>query len=185
MIEETINSYQENFAKALEHYQEELKKIRTGRASATLVEDIPVDYYSSKSPLKQVASIVVSDAQTITITPWDRDNLINIEKAIKESQLSLNPLNDGQVIRINVPSLNEERRQELVKLLNQKTEEARVGVRRIREEIWNKIQELEKKGEIAEDEKFVGKDKIQKIVDEYNSKIKEAREKKEKEVMTV
>ncbi len=185
MIEKTISHYQKNFTKALEHYYEELKKIRTGRASATLVEDILVDYYGSKSPLKQVASIVVSDARTITITPWDRDNLINIEKAIKESQLNLNPLNDGQVLRINIPSLNEERRQELVKLLNQKTEEARVGVRRIREEIWNKIQELEKKGEIAEDEKFVGKDKIQKVVDEYNSKIEKAREKKEKEIMTV
>lgn len=185
MIKEIINNYQNDFTKAIEYYKEELKKIRTGRANSNLVDNLLVDYYGSKSPLKQVASVTVSDPQTIAITPWSQDNLVNIEKAIRESKLNLNPINDGHMIRINLPSLNEERRQELVKILNQRTEETRVSIRKIREEIWNKIQELEKKGEIAEDDKFLGKDKLQKRVDEYNDKIEEIRKRKEEEIITV
>ncbi|HLN18954.1 MAG TPA: ribosome-recycling factor, partial [Patescibacteria group bacterium] len=125
------------------------------------------------------------DPRTIMISPWDKDNLVNIEKAVRESQLNLNPINDGQVIRINIPTLTEERRKELVKVLNQKTEEARVSVRKNREEVWDEIQELEKNGKIGEDDKFNGKEKLQKIVDEYNEKIEEIREKKEQEIMTI
>jgi len=121
----------------------------------------------------------------IVITPWSSDNLISIEKAVRESQLNLNPINDGQVIRINVPPLNEERRRELVKVLNHETEDVRVAVRRIREEIWNQIQDLEKNGKISKDDKFFGKDKLQVVVDEYNSRIGEIHEKKEKEIMTI
>ena len=185
MVEKIINQKKDNFDKTLDYLKEELKKIRTGRASTTLVENFSVDYYGSSSPLKQVASITVSDAQTITITPWSRDNLVNIEKAVRESQLNLNPINDGKVIRINIQPLNEERLRELVKLLNQKTEEARVGVRKIREVIWDEIQSLEKKGEISEDDKFSGKGRLQKMVDEYNNKIEEIRRKKEEEIMTI
>ncbi len=185
MIEKIINTRENNFNKTLEHLKEELKKIRTGRASSNLVENLSVDYYGSSSPLKQVASLTVSDSQTITISPWNRDNLVNIEKAVRESQLNLNPVNDGKVIRINIPPLNEERRRELVKILNQKTEEARVSIRKIRENIWDEIQESEKRKEISEDDKFLGKDKIQKIVDEYNNKIEEIRKKKEEEIMTI
>ena len=145
MIEKIINTKKDNFDKTLDYLREELKKLRTGRASSNLVENLSVDYYGSSSPLKQVASVTVSDSQTITITPWSRDNLVNIEKAIRESQLNLNPINDGKVIRINIPPLNEERRRELVKVLNQKTEEARVSIRKIRENIWDEIQESEKK----------------------------------------
>ncbi|MDR3559733.1 MAG: ribosome-recycling factor, partial [Candidatus Pacebacteria bacterium] len=108
-----------------------------------------------------------------------------IEKAVRESQLNLNPINDGQVIRVNIPALNEERRKELVKVLNQKTEDARVVVRKTREEIWDKIQDMEKSGQIGEDDKFAGKDKLQKVVDEYNSQIETIRKKKEEEIMTV
>jgi ribosome recycling factor len=110
---------------------------------------------------------------------------VNIEKAIRESQLNLNPNNDGQVIRINIPPLTEERRRELVKVLNKEAESARVSVRQIREEIWSEIQKMEKEGKIGEDDKFAGKDKLQEAVDEYNKKIEEIREKKEKEIMTV
>jgi ribosome recycling factor len=110
---------------------------------------------------------------------------VNIEKAIRESQLNLNPMNDGQVIRINIPALTEERRKELVKLLNQKAEDARVAVRKNREALWDEIQELEQAGKIGEDDKFSGKDKLQKVVDEYNGKIEEMRDKKEQEIMTI
>ncbi|PIP28490.1 MAG: ribosome recycling factor [Candidatus Moranbacteria bacterium CG23_combo_of_CG06-09_8_20_14_all_35_22] len=185
MINEVINKYRDDFEKAISYFKDELGKLRTGRASVSLVEDLLVDYYGAKSPLKQIASITVPEARTIAIAPWSRDVLVDIEKAIRESQLNLNPINDGQIIRINLPALNEERRKEIVKMLNQKSEEARVSVRRIREEIWEEIQNLEKTGTIGEDDKFSGKDKLQKVVDEYNTKIEEIRKKKEEEIMTV
>ncbi len=185
MVTEIIEKGKPEFEKAVERYREELSKLRTGRSSAALVDNLLVDYYGSKSPLKQMASVTVPEARLIVITPWSRDSLVNIEKAIRESQLDLNPINDGQVIRINISPLNEERRKELVKILNQKTEESRVAVRRIREEILDHIQALEKEGKIGEDDKFYGKDKLQKAVDEYNKRIEEIREKKEDEIMTV
>lgn len=185
MIDDIIKKQEGEFEKAVEFFKEEAAKIRTGRANTSLVDGLMVEYYGTKSPIKQIASVTVSDPRTITIAPWSRDSLVNIEKAIRESQLNLNPNNDGQVIRINIPPLNEERRKELVKFLNQKTEESRVVVRKIREDIWEEIQEMEKSGQIAQDDKFTGKDKLQKVVDEYNQKIEEIRKKKEEEIMTV
>lgn len=185
MTDEIIKRSEPQFEKAIEFLKEELGKLRTGRASASLVENLSVDYYGAKSPLKQIASINVPEARTIAITPWDRDSLVNIEKAIRDSQMGLNPINDGQLIRINIPALNEERRKELVKVLNQNAENARITVRKIRESIWEEIQEDEKAGKISEDDKFSGKEKLQKTVDEYNAKIEELREKKEGEIMTI
>lgn len=185
MINEILKKAQEEFEKAVEYFKEELGTLRTGRASVSLVENISVDYYGSKSPLKQIASITIPEARSIAITPWSKDSLVSIEKAIQESQLNLNPVNDGQMIRINIPELNEERRKDLVKVLNQKTEDARIVVRKGREEAWSEIQKLEKNGEIGEDDKFSGKDNLQKIVDEYNKKIEDIRDKKEKEIMQV
>lgn len=185
MVKGLIDKNKEEFEMAVEYFKEELNKLRTGRASAVLVENLLVDYYGAKSPLKQVASITIPEARTIMISPWDKDNLVSIEKAVRESQLNLNPINDGQVIRVNIPPLSEERRKELVKLLNQKAEETRVSVRKCREEVWNQIQELEQAGKIGEDDKFSGKEKLQKVVDEYNAKIEEIRDKKEQEIMTV
>lgn len=185
MVNDLIKQHKTDFEKAIQFYNEELGKLRTGRASVGLVDGIMVDYYGSKSPLKQLASVTVPEARLIVITPWSRDSLVNIEKAIRDSQLNLNPANDGQVIRLNLPPLTEERRKELVKVLNQKAEDARVAVRRIREEIWDELQALEKSGQIGEDDKFTGKDKLQKVVDEYNGQIEELRRKKEVEIMTV
>jgi ribosome recycling factor len=185
MVKDLIDKKKTDFEKAVEHFKEEIGQLRTGRASASLVDSLTVDYYGSKSPLKQVASVNIPEPRTIVISPWDKDNLVNIEKAVRESQLNLNPMNDGQVIRINLPALTEERRKELVKLLNQKAEEARVSVRKSREATWDEIQSLEASGKIGEDDKFSGKEKLQKVVDEYNSKIEEIREKKEGEIMTV
>lgn len=185
MVNDLITKNKAEFEKVVEHFKEELSQLRTGRASSALVENLMVEYYGSMSPLKQIASISIPEARTIAISPWSRDSLVNIEKAIRESQLNLNPVNDGQLIRINMPALNEERRKELVKVLNQKSEEARVVVRKIRENIWDEIQDIEKQGKIGEDDKFSGRDKLQKVVDEYNVKIDEIREKKEGEIMTV
>lgn len=185
MIKEIIEKKRPEIEKSLEHFKEELNQVRTGRASTALVENLLVDYYGAKSPLKQVASITVPEPRSITIAPWDKDSLVNIEKAIRESQLNLNPNNDGQVIRINIPALTEDRRKELIKVLNQKAENARIALRKQREEAWEEIQKMEKEGKIGEDDKFAGKDKLQELIDGYNTKIEEIRAKKEQDVMTV
>lgn len=185
MYKESIEESKLEFDKAIEFFKDEAGKIRTGRASAGLVENLSVDYYGSKSPLKQVASITIPEARTIVISPWDKGSLVYIEKAIGESDLNLNPMNDGMVIRINLPALNEERRKELVKLLNQKAEDARVAVRKCRENVLDEIEEMKKTGKIGEDDMFQGKEKLQKVVDEYNVKIEEIRKKKEDDIMTV
>ena len=185
MIKELIDKKRGDFEKAIEHFKNELNQLRTGRASSALVENLLVDYYGGKSPLKQIAGISIPEPRSILISPWSKDSLISIEKSVRESQLNLNPINDGQAIRINIPPLNEERRKELTKLLNQKAEEARVIIRKQRENLWDEIQEMEKQGKIGEDDKFTGKDRLQKVVDEYNEKIEEIRKKKEEEIMTV
>ncbi|EKE20724.1 MAG: hypothetical protein ACD_7C00500G0006 [uncultured bacterium] len=162
-----------------------MSKIRTGRANPSIVEDLLVDYYGTKTPLKQIANINVPEPRTLLIQPWSRDSLANIEAAIKISDLNLAPNNDGEVIRINIPALNEERRLELVKILNKKAEEAKISIRNIREDVWREIQELEKEGKIAEDDKFRGKERLQEAVNDYNKKVDDMREKKEQEILTV
>ncbi|HAI73898.1 MAG TPA: ribosome recycling factor [Candidatus Moranbacteria bacterium] len=181
MHKEIIEKSKANFEKTVSYFKEALGKIRTGRASTAIVDNLMVDYYGAKSPLKQVASISVPEPRMIVISPWDKDNLVAIEKAIKESDLNFNPSNDGQIIRINIPALTEERRKEFVKLLNNEAEGARVSIRKCREDIWDEIQALT----IGEDDKFQGKEKLQKVVDEYNSIIEEIRKKKEAEIMQV
>ncbi|GBE16775.1 ribosome-recycling factor [bacterium BMS3Abin15] len=185
MYKQIIESKKSDLEKAIEHLETEIGKLRTGRANPAMVEALMVDYYGTKTPLKQVASINVPEPRLIVVQPWDADSLVNIEAAIKESDLGLNPNNDGQVIRLNIPPLTEERRIDLVKVLNQKAEEARVSVRNAREEAWKEIQDTEKEGKISEDDKFRGKDELQKTTDEYNNKVEKIRDKKEKEIMTV
>jgi len=185
MYQEIIKNKESEFEKAVEYFKTETGKLRTGRASAALVENLLVDYYGNKTPLKQTASINIPEPRLIVIQPWDTDSLANIEAAIKMSDLNLNPNNDGKVIRINIPPLNEERRAELVKVLNQKAEEARISIRGIREEIWEEIQELEKAGKITEDDKFQGKERLQETVDEYNKKVEDIRKRKEEEIKTI
>ncbi len=185
MYKEIIDKKKPELEKSIEHFKEELNQLRTGRASVAMVEGLSVDYYGAKSPLKQVASISVPEPRTIVIAPWDKDNLVNIEKSLRESQLNLNPNNDGQVIRINIPALTEERRKDLVKVLNQKAEDAKISIRKHREDAWEEIQRVEKEGLMGEDDKFVGKDKLQEVVDEFNKKVEEVRAKKEVEIMQV
>ncbi len=180
-----VEKIKDKLEEALEFFEKELKNIRVGRATPSLVEDLPVEYFGTKSPLKQVASISVQDAKTLVISPWSPDSLVEIEKAIRESEMSLNPINDGKVVRIVLPALTEERRRELVKILGKKTEEARIKIRNIREDFWSKVQAAEKKGEISEDEKFRAKNRIQEFVDEYNKKVEEMEAKKEEDIMRV
>jgi ribosome recycling factor len=185
MLEPIVSNSKPSMEKAVERFKEEINKLRTGRANPAMVENLTVDYYGAKSPLKQVASINVPEPRLIVIQPWDKDNLVNIEKAINEAQLGFNPVNDGQVIRLAIPALNEERRAELVKSLGKYAEEAKVAVRQAREAAWDEIQDLVRGGKLGEDDKFRGKDLLQKNVDEYNGKIEEVREKKEKEIIEI
>ena len=184
-MEKVIENSRGGFDKTIENYRTEVSGVRTNRAHPSMVEDLPVEYFGVKSPLKQVASVSLSDPRTLMISPWNKDNLIDIEKAIKDSDLDVSPNNNGQVITISLPSLTEERRKELVKVLGKKTESARIGVRKIREDLWSDIQEKEKNGEISEDDKFRMKDQLQKVVDEYNEKIEEISQKKEKDIMEI
>lgn len=167
----------------LNWYRDELNSLRTNRASISLVEDLPVQYFGSKSPLKHIASISLADSKTIVINPWNKDNLIDIEKTINESDLNLTPNNDGEVIRLILPALTEERRQELVKLLGKKTEEARIKVRKIREKAISEVETKEKSGEISEDDKFKLKEETQQEINNINREIQEIHEKKEKNIM--
>ena len=144
-----------------------------------------MDYYGTRTPIKQIANVTIPEARQILIQPWDKGAMQPVETAIRESDLGFNPGNDGNVIRITLPQLTEDRRRELVKSLNSRAEDSRISIRATREEIWKEIQELEKSGDIGEDDKFAGKDELQKAVDEYNTKIEDLREKKEKEIMTV
>ncbi len=168
--------------KALEHYQIELGKLRTGRANPSLVEDLTIDYYGAQTPLKQLASVSVPEARSLLIQPWDKGSVGAIEKALQSSDLGLNPNNDGDKIRVNLPDLTEETRQDLVKVVNEKKEEAKIAIRNAREE---DISALSKDDSISEDEVKGSKEKIQSLVDEYNKKIDELSGEKEKEVMTV
>ncbi len=185
MYKSVIENQRKNFSEAVEYFHLEAGKIRTGRANPSLLENITVDYYGTKTLLKQMASINAPEPRTLIIQPWDKGSLVNIEAAVRESGLGFNPVNDGQVVRVNIPPLTEERRKEMAKVLNQKAEEGRIAIRGVREDAWKKIQDLAEEGTISEDEKFAAKDALQKVVDEYNKKIEEIKEKKEKEIMTV
>lgn len=180
-----IEAKRGDFDKAVSFLEGELLKLRTGRAHPGLVEDLLVDYYGTMTPIKQMASVSVPEPRQILISPWDKGALAKIEAAIRESDLGLNPLNDGVGVRVVLPALTEERRKDLVKVLNTKAEEARIAVRSVREDIWKDIQEAEQNGEMGEDEKFRGKEDLQKVVDEYNAWIEGLRDKKEQEIMTV
>lgn len=185
MIKEIIAGKKDQFEAAITHFGEEAAKIRSGRATPGLVENVVVDYYGTKTPLKQIASINVPEARLIVIQPWDKGSLVQIEAALRDSNQGFNPGNDGNVIRVSLPALTEERRKEFVKSLNQRAEEARISIRTIREDTWKEIQDLEKAGTIGEDDKFQGKDELQKVVDGYNAEIEAIREKKEKDILTV
>lgn len=179
-----INSKKPSFDGILNFYKSDVASIRTGRATPALVEDIGAEAYGQKMTIKELATITAPEPRSLIIQPWDKSVVAAIESAIRKSDLGLNPVVDGQIIRLNIPPLTEERRKEFIKLLKQKTEEARVKIRRIREEIWHKVQTMEHAHEISEDDKFKAKDDLQKLVDDYNQKIEDLEKKKEQELLT-
>ncbi len=180
-----FNVLKENLNKALEKYQSELGGVRTGRANPKIVEDLVIDYFGTLTPIKQAANVTSTDARTIVISPWSKDSLVDIEKAINESELGISPVNDGEAVRLSFPPLTEERRKELVKVVGQKTEEARIKVRKLREGVRDEIQKEEKDGSISEDDKYRQEEELQKIIDEYNKQIDDIHAKKEEDLMSV
>lgn len=175
----------EKFTKIIEHLEKELSNLRVGRAMPNLLENIIIEAYGSKSPLMQLASINVPEPQTLVIQPWDPTLIKDVEKGIRKSNLDLNPVVDGKIIRISFPPLTEEKRKELVKIVGQKVEEAKISIKNVREEEIKELKKKEKDKEISEDEKFNAEKDLQKIVDEFQQKIKAVAEKKEKELMTI
>jgi len=173
------------FDSAFQHAKNELINIRTGRANPSLVENLLVEYYGVKTPLLQLASISAPDPRSILIQPWDKNALKDIEKALQTSPLGIHPINEGNAIRLPIPALTEDRRKELVKVVHQKIEDAKISNRNIREEIWKHLKEQKTKSEISEDDMYAQQKKLQEIIDDYNKQLNELGEKKETEIMTI
>lgn len=169
----------------LEMLQGEFKNIHTGRANSALVENVEVSYYGQKSSLKQMASITIPEASQILITPWDVNSLGDIENAIRNAQLGFNPVNDGKNIRVTLPPLTQERREEFATLVTKLAEEARITVRTLREEVWKEVKKMEQKGDLTQDDKYKAEEELNKIVKQYNSKIEELSDKKTQELKKI
>jgi len=185
MYKEIINKIKPGLEKTINYLKEEMATLQAGRATPSLLENLEIEAYDQKMPLKQLAAIQSPEPRLIIVRPWDKSIIPIIEKAISQSKLGLSPVVDDDSIRLQIPPLSEERRKELAKILQEKVEECRISIRRQREEAWRQIQDLEQGKEITEDDKFRGKDELQKIVDEYNQKIDEMKKKKEEEIMTI
>jgi len=184
-MQEVIDSIEEKMGKTLANLKDGFASLRTGRASAALFDKLRVDYYGEKSPLNQVANISVPEARLIVIQPWDKNLIGEIEKAILSSELSLNPSNDGKVIRIAIPPLTSDRRKELVKLAKNQAEQSRVAIRNIRREGNDELKKMLKDSKITEDDESKGTADLQKLTDDYVEKVNKVLEEKEKEIMEV
>ncbi len=183
MIEETFQETRDRMGKTITALKNELKRIRTGRASASLMDGIKLDYYGTPTPLNQTATIAVPESRLITIQPWDASIIKDIEKAILKSDLGLTPSNDGKLIRIAIPPLSEERRKELVKQVHKSCEEHKVAIRNIRRDSNELVKGFKKDGDVSEDDAFKAQDQIQKITDEYIEKVDAVYQAKEKEIL--
>ena len=171
--------------KSIDHLEEEFATIRAGRANPAVLDHIMVNYYDTPTPINQLAAVAVSEARVLTITPWDKSVLRGIEKAIQTSDLGVNPQNDGKVIRLVFPPLNEERRKELSKDVSKMGEEAKVAVRSIRRDAIEKLKEMKKTGDITEDDLKQAEKKIQDLTDKYVKNAEECAQRKEKEIMAI
>jgi ribosome recycling factor len=185
MADDIFADAEHRMQQAVEALRRDLSTIRTGRASPALIEHLPVDYYGAPTPLQQLASIHAPDPRTLTIHPYDRKALGDIEKAIQRSDLGLNPTNDGTVVRITLPPLTEERRRDLVKVVHRKTDEAKVAVRNVRRDAHDKLRDQEKAKQISEDESKRGADRLQKLTDRYIDELDKVGHAKEQEILEV
>jgi ribosome recycling factor len=183
-LQKVINDAKEKMKKSVDHLSNELARIRAGKANPRILDGIYVDYYGANTPLYQVANIGTPDAKTITVQPWDKKVIDNIEKAIQDSNLGINPQNDGEVIRLNIPPLTEERRKDLVKQVHNEGENAKVSIRNARREANDTLKKMKNEG-TPEDDTKRAEDEVQKITDTYGKKVDEVIQAKEDEIMTV
>lgn len=182
---ELIKDAKHRMDKTAENFVNELTKIRTGRATPTLLDTVKVDYYGQSVPLNQAANISVPEPRMIVVQPWEKNMLAEIERAIMKADLGLNPGNDGTMIRVPIPQLSEERRKDLVKLVHKFAEEGKIAIRNVRRDVNDHLKKMEKNNEISEDELSVELDTVQELTDDHVKKIDEILEKKEKEVLEV
>jgi ribosome recycling factor len=180
-----ISAKQEELAGPVEHFRKEIGSLRTGRANSNILSDVQVDAYGARTPLNAVGNITVPDAESIIITPWDKNILKDIEKSLNEAELGLGIVNEGDKIRLTVPKMTEENRKDLVKKLNEKQEEARIAVRQVRDDIKSDIEEAEKNKEVTEDDKFRFLKELDEEIQKRNDEIKAVRDRKEEEIMKV
>lgn len=185
MIDDIKKDAETRMGKSVDSLKSELTKLRTGRAHTSLLDHIMVEYYGSQVPLNQVANISVSDARTLTVQPWEKPMVQKVEKAILESDLGLNPATSGENIRVPLPALTEERRKDMIKLVRQEGENARVAIRNIRRDAISDFKSLLKEKEITEDEEHKAEEDIQKLTDKYIARVDEALDVKEKDLMEI
>jgi ribosome recycling factor len=179
-----LSEAEESMEKAMQHTSSELTKIRAGKASPAMVEDLRVDYYGTPTPISQVANVATPDARTLLIKPWEKGMLGEINKAIKNSDLNLNPLQEADAIRLNIPALTEERRRDLVKQVKNETENGKISIRNVRKDVNDSLKKLQKEG-TSEDAVRDAEAKVQKLTDAYIVKVDELLAKKEAEIMTI
>ena len=184
-VEDIMTDIRSRMEKSLELLKREIGSIRTDRANPSLVENLKVDYYGIPTPLNQIASVSIPEARLITIQPWDKQALGEIEKSILKSDLSLTPSNDGTIIRITIPPLTEERRKEVVRMVRKKAEDGRIAIRNVRRDGLEKIRAMEKNKELSQDARDAGQEQLQKHTDSYIEKVNELLEQKESEIIQV
>ncbi|HKK05180.1 MAG TPA: ribosome recycling factor [Gammaproteobacteria bacterium] len=185
MIDDLKKDAETRMGKSVESLKHELARLRTGRAHTNLLDHITVEYYGSEVPLSQVANIGIEDARTLTVTPWERSMVQAVEKAIMTSDLGLNPASAGNVIRVPLPPLTEERRKDMIRIVRQEGEGARVAIRNIRRDVINDLKALLKDKEISEDEEHRAQDDVQKLTDKYVAEVDKVLEGKEKDLMEI
>lgn len=185
MIDAILKEHYSHFQGVLNHLHEELNTVRTGRANIGLLATVMVESYGTNVPLQQVASVTVSDPKTLTISPWDKGQIGAIEKGIQAANLGFSPSNDGNLVRINIPPMTEDRRKEMVKVIAQIGEQARIGIRQVREDAMKMMKREKDEGIVGEDDLASGQKKLQEMVDKYNAQIKQIISDKEQEIMTV
>ena len=184
-MDEILLDAEDRMEKAITALERDFGRLRTGRASTALVDNIKVDYYGTVTPMNQLATISIPDSRTITIQPWDKGAFSDVERAIQYSDLGLNPVNDGKIIRISIPPLTEERRKELVKLAKKNVEDCKIAVRNVRRDANEQIKKLEKDKEVTEDECRSGQDDVQKLTDKFVAAADANGAEKEAEIMEI
>lgn len=185
MMKDILRDASERMDKSVENLRQELSKIRTGKATTALLDGVRVEYYGTMTPLTQMANVSVLDPHTLSIQPWDKSSLNSVEKAIMAADLGLNPANDGNIIRVPIPALNEERRKELAKLIKRFGEEAKIALRNIRRDANDHLKKAEKEDHVSEDDRIKAENDVQELTDKHVERIDEMIDHKESEIMEV